>query len=670
MSYLTLPRIVFSGTFQSDVSTVNNDVRHYDNAAFEGRFQEPQTAEAMNGWWNPNGSGAFRLVDVAVRQSVLTAGDPGLSDPATGLFVNAQAERPAAKMVDLDPQFQMGSSLWGLRLILTDGQKEYLRGDYLAAPFRDLIFGRARQGGSGGASAKYTSVLTGVVFTDDADNSPVLRALKQAAADNDDTLAVNLMTYGYVTSSDSERFTFGYITGSIGTWSVRSPRKFVAGRRFAPELGEQNLFANSSNLGFFDGDSAGGTLSLDLSNALPLDNSGGVIDGRLVDVGNLHLGVLTKSDRLDAAGTIQPSVVEGDILDSSEWTDLGSIPYRDPDWLMKGGGFYDVALSTEMMAKVSERPLALLTPGQPAASGATVRIRETFLGLFLRADTMELRVDSKSDASVSASTVLYARQYGKPADKIPIRLALNPPESDQGGSGRTNPPAPQAPIPRIGEPSKVVHFPATGMTGGDGSIKVTLVFDDPKNTRGYIDGQIYKVNYWLDYQGVSRVPLYEQIVVHLRDAFEPVKTPDWSKDVEPILVQFGNLYPIMSKGLFSFSDPEVIKKHARIMAFALTRPLDDPNHMPVTRDLSEGKRQTILNWLAPHIAADESSGEAIELSAPIASDGAPLSSGSSDVAPIERPQYVGTGIPGCVAEGSDGKTQAVRDALRARNQVL
>ncbi len=41
MSYLGNLRLVFSGDFQADVSTVNNDVRHYDTYSFESRFQEP-----------------------------------------------------------------------------------------------------------------------------------------------------------------------------------------------------------------------------------------------------------------------------------------------------------------------------------------------------------------------------------------------------------------------------------------------------------------------------------------------------------------------------------------------------------------------------------------------------------------------------------------------------
>src|SRR5882724_11524410 len=101
MSYCTLPRLTFSGQFQADVSTVNNDVRHYDDGSFEPRFQEAQTGPSMNGWWNPKGTGAFRLIDVQVNQALTAAGGDGTADYAHGLFVNGQEDRTAAKLVDL-----------------------------------------------------------------------------------------------------------------------------------------------------------------------------------------------------------------------------------------------------------------------------------------------------------------------------------------------------------------------------------------------------------------------------------------------------------------------------------------------------------------------------------------------------------------------------------------
>jgi len=43
MSYLDNIRLVFTGKFQADVSTVNNDVRHFDNATFQPVFQKFMT---------------------------------------------------------------------------------------------------------------------------------------------------------------------------------------------------------------------------------------------------------------------------------------------------------------------------------------------------------------------------------------------------------------------------------------------------------------------------------------------------------------------------------------------------------------------------------------------------------------------------------------------------
>ena len=45
----------------------------------------------------------------------------------------------------------------------------------------------------------------------------------------------------------------------------------------------------------------------------------------------------------------------------------------------------------------------------------------------------------------------------------------------------------------------------------------------------------------------------------------------------------------MSLHLFSLSDEEVFKRNATLLMLAFSRPMDDPNHMPATRDLSESK---------------------------------------------------------------------------------
>src|SRR3954453_19754641 len=91
---LDLPRLVFSGDFQADVSTINNDVRHYDTATFEPRFQQPESGATRNGWWNPSGTGAFRLIGCTVR--AITHRDPGSpadDDPVAACSVGGSASR-------------------------------------------------------------------------------------------------------------------------------------------------------------------------------------------------------------------------------------------------------------------------------------------------------------------------------------------------------------------------------------------------------------------------------------------------------------------------------------------------------------------------------------------------------------------------------------------------
>src|SRR3979411_441189 len=61
VSYLGYPRLHFIGSFRADPPTVNNDPSHYDNDRFVTRFQRRQSGMEMNGWWNPDGPGAWEL---------------------------------------------------------------------------------------------------------------------------------------------------------------------------------------------------------------------------------------------------------------------------------------------------------------------------------------------------------------------------------------------------------------------------------------------------------------------------------------------------------------------------------------------------------------------------------------------------------------------------------
>jgi hypothetical protein len=92
-------------------------------------------------------------------------------------------------------------------------------------------------------------------------------------------------------------------------------------------------------------------------------------------------------------------------------------------------------------------------------------------------------------------------------------------------------------------------------------------------------------------------PGTDVLVAHVRDAFTVPDRPNWTRDVRPILAPYSALYPIMGRHLADLGDRDEVAMMREAMLLALTRAETDPNHMPVTRDLSGPKRATIVRWL-------------------------------------------------------------------------
>jgi len=76
-----------------------------------------------------------------------------------------------------------------------------------------------------------------------------------------------------------------------------------------------------------------------------------------------------------------------------------------------------------------------------------------------------------------------------------------------------------------------------------------------------------------------------------------IKNPLWETDIQPIMQQYANLYPLMSKGIFNLAKKEIVDGNAEILQLVFSKEKTDPNYMPVTRDLSRDKQKMILNYL-------------------------------------------------------------------------
>jgi hypothetical protein len=614
MSYLNNIRLIFAGKFQADVSTVNNDVRHYDNATFDPVFQDFQNAQSLNGWWNPPGSGAFRLLDcrvVMVGYADGTTSSSAAADSAIGMLIGGSDERTSGKLVDIDPQWQLASAPWGLEVRLTDGKERgFFAGHYKSNAFRDLWFGRMLKPdgtpgqGDGAASATFQSMLENVAWAEDLKGSRALAELKSAAGGG---LSIRLATFSYNDRNPKAgEFTLGTVTGAIGPQFADEPESFVLGRRFVPASGSTSLVGCS----YFTGriDRSGRALFLDLSNGLQLapvnlDQTKGPIvpPGSLNGIGTLVVGILKDAGVAEFAPATEDNFLP-----------IGEIKYQDDGWLLGTSGITSFPLNDAQLALAADHPLALAAASPlNAGTGANgpfgqIAIRETTDGLFVEAEPIVHRIDppGKSKATI------FAARYGMPLPNAQVAISQLGAMPQQGGGQSSGPHTPSAPIPDIGVPTGAFKVPPSVTTGADGTAKLEIEADDPKNPRKYLDGQLYLIDFRLPGQGNQARSAFDYIVTHVRDVYAVPPDPTWKNDVAPIFTQYANLYPIMSKQLVNLANPNDVKRHAKLLRLAFAQPMASANHMPVTRDLSQAKRDMILKFLDKVIDGHEPTLEA------------------------------------------------------------
>ena len=110
-SYLDFPRTNFAGQFHADVSTRNNDGCNY-------KLPTPPVNV-----WNPLGTGEF-YIDAKVTSVVYKDGTYSTQDPIVNSPIVNNINMPPAKLVDLDPDNQMKSTVYGLQMFMfSDAEK-------------------------------------------------------------------------------------------------------------------------------------------------------------------------------------------------------------------------------------------------------------------------------------------------------------------------------------------------------------------------------------------------------------------------------------------------------------------------------------------------------------------------------------------------------------------
>jgi hypothetical protein len=378
------------------------------------------------------------------------------------------------------------------------------------------------------------------------------------------------------------RYTLGLVAGTIGPYCAGEPKHFVIGRQMVAATAPTNPTAAAHGVYSFQCKlhPERKVLTADFGNCLQIVSA----DSGFADIGTLTMAVLkTDTDAPVATVTADQVVV------------LGVVGYRQPGWYAETAGVQDFDYSADAwaVANIASHPLLLLGP--ESATSYKVLVQESLGVLYLRADDFVARLEPGATAAFD----LYASRYG---ERLQATIELDENTGAMGGTGGGDEPLhPPVPTPDIATPSDAISYGKTLPTDpvGKATLAVNARPAGAGNPRGYIDGQLYGIGYRIAGQPPETLPNFWNFISILAfDKVDVPAAPTWYSDVQPILTQYGNLYPIMSKHLVDLGDYDSVVAHLDILVLAFALPVADPNHMPVTRDLSEGRRRLLLKWMS------------------------------------------------------------------------
>jgi len=602
MSYLNAVRLHFAGQFQANVSTVNNDPEHFRNSTFQQNFQWLQGPgmNPPNGWFNPEGDGGFRLLGCKITSAWTQSGPVGANDPVLSSKIADSDDRVCGKLADLDPQQQLVSEIWGLQVRLTDRMAtNLLTGDFLEAPFFDLWDRAVGASGNGDVDggAAYQSVLQNLVWGD-VSNSPFLTQLKalvesEIAAGGKGSLSIKFNLDGINLDFRSPSFMRGRIAGTIGPSAPGEPRYMVLGRHFVAYrsqalMPQENFFYPAGSLNFCAGviDQAASSLYLDLGNALPTTVPGGPMS----DLGDLTVYAMTNQGPLP----------------------LGSIPSQGAHGYASQTNWYEGCAGVVGLP-LNAAQLAAAATSQLTISGAIPNsfVSEASGGGYVRADKYVYRVTPGENVDVT----FYATQWGQPLADFQIQFVQDPSQLQPGAPLPSEQPSPS--YLNVATPADAIKFASTATTDQNGKAVLTIQTSDPKKPRWAgpadfgLDGQVYGIRASFPYNAdpnannpvapSDAVDPWDFVSILLWSEFKTSDPVQWS-EIQPILQQYANLYPVMNR-FFDLGDLDSVKKNLHLLQLTFGLAPSDPNSMPVTRDLSKQKRQALLSWLANPVGA-------------------------------------------------------------------
>ncbi len=604
MSYLDFPRFSFAGQFFTDPSTVDNDPQHY----------EPSVTNPSP-WQEPMGLHYFQFRNCQV---VNAWDDQGVSQPEDGLVglevLTTDVPSPA-KIVDLDVYQQGVSTIFGLQMkfTLADGSTFVgnidpcsLNSSWFNAvlPERgwNQDYGWGSPGGDFNACGFYKSVVRIQNSQFPYGKSAILDALAAVSVKEADSIlfSIRLVLDGY------DNVSGGYIDGDLNRPVNQGFRLGRLTAMVGPQVSGDSIQApgprwlQSRGLG---ADAAWNTPSL---NPVPFQLNN---DLSLVSV--------------DLANGVCRSWPGGPPCNIGDWTvsikvpgrtyvDVGTFQFNDATY-NNNSGIVDFKLKNpEEVQLLAEHPLVL----RLLSSGILFQEHED--GLWFAADDRSLRMTSEPNSSLSRlSARVRVTRFGVPVKDFPLKVQVVPVHGDTPGA--TVPPTNPGDTPSADGALAAV----LGLTDDQGWVEVLLsAVKDPGSRTAELDGQLYFL--WL-YAGQKPdekvgVPQEKTISVVLWSSYQVNENPSWEL-VQGIMAPYMKLFPGMRNKIdltdkntfFIFgNNPPWTKVYgpdtppydlngylisSGAIPFYMTREVNDPRYMPLSRDLSPNKLTTVLYYI-------------------------------------------------------------------------
>lgn len=437
MSYLDVPRLHFFGEFWADPSTFNNTLGTCcdPGAAPPSECSYDPGASSHRMLWNPNGSHWFFLQNCTVRRALDTSGAVKQTTAQDGLIggeVETTNTPNFAKLVDLDPEFQTGSQIWGLELqvSLASGGGHF-KGKMKRATLRDTWFGRVPSLAdpfARGIGGVYQSVLTGVTW-DTSSTSPIFNALRGVAGQK---LSIKFVLYSYDDRTTSATFNNGKVVGTIGPYMTNEPDHFLAARSL------ESTGSGAFGAAPFKVDTARNKVVIDLGNSVPEATPGG---------SRVNHGTMRAAIRIPAG-----------------WTNIGTIDYSKAHY-ERTAGVEEINITPAKATLLANKPLGIFRTNP----SPQLVLAEKPGGMYVNATEIVLRLNPGDNETIE----LVATEFGSPKSGQSLGLRL------LGGA-----------------PSAALTIPPPVNTGGNGRASFTFTAGDPGHPRPHIDGELYTVGYY------------------------------------------------------------------------------------------------------------------------------------------------------------------------------